>query len=134
MTPSQNETIPIRTETDIVSVRREVRRYCTEQGFSLVNLTKLVTAASEIARNTLEYGGGGEVDLQAYVDGSRKGVRAIFSDQGGGIADLEQAMKDGFTTGTGLGHGLGGSKRLVDHFEISSIPGTGTTVTIEKWT
>lgn len=133
MTLLKHEVLPIRTETDIVLVRQAVRRVCLEQGFGLVDLTKLVTAASEIARNTLEYGGGGEVDLQAHFDGVRKGVRTVFTDRGPGIADIAQAMMDGFTTGGGMGHGLGGSKRLVEKFEITSTLGAGTTVTLARW-
>ena len=120
-------------ELDIVLVRREVRRYCTEMHFSLINMTKLVTAASEIARNTLVYGGGGEVEIQCHDEGIRRGIRAVFTDKGCGIHDIALAMTDGFSTGVGLGFGLSGSKRLVDQFEISSTPGIGTTVSITKW-
>ncbi|MBA3686623.1 MAG: anti-sigma regulatory factor [Planctomycetes bacterium] len=130
---SKRDLLPIRAETDIVMVRQAVRKACIEQGFSLVEQTKFVTAASEIARNTLEYGGGGEAALETHIEGVRKGVRIVFTDQGPGIADLEQAMRDGFTTGGGMGHGLGGAKRLVEHFEITSTPGVGTTVAIARW-
>jgi len=129
----KHELIPIRIETDIVVVRQAVRRLAVEQGFSLVEQTKLITAASEIARNTLDYGGGGEAVLEAGPDGARKMVRVTFTDHGPGIADVEQAMRDGFTTRGGLGHGLGGAKRLVDHFTIISQPGLGTTVVIARW-
>jgi serine/threonine-protein kinase RsbT len=129
----KREAMGIRTETDIVLVRQAVRRHCIEQGFSLIDQTKLVTAASEIARNTLEYGGGGEAVLESLHDGQRKGVRVVFSDAGPGIADIAEAMRDGYTTGGGMGHGLGGAKRLVERFDIVSAVGKGTTVTIARW-
>jgi len=99
----------------------------------LVDLTKMVTAASELALNTLEYGGGGTLTLEEVRDGIRAGVRLVFEDQGPGIADVSLAMSDGYTSGTGMGLGLGGSKRLVDQFEIESTPGVGTRITITKW-
>ena len=129
----KRELLPIRTETDVVLVRQAMRRLCIEQGFSLVEQTKLVTAASEIARNTLEYGGGGETVLECHLDGARKGVRAVFTDQGPGIPDIAEALRDGFTTGGGMGHGLGGAKRLVEQFDIQSTVGKGTTVSIARW-
>jgi serine/threonine-protein kinase RsbT len=129
----KREAIAIRTETDIVLVRQAVRKLCIEQGFSLIEQTKFVTAASEIARNTLEYGGGGEATLETHQEGASKGVRVVFTDTGPGIPDIEAAMRDGFTTGGGLGHGLGGARRLVERFDISSVPGSGTTVTIARW-
>lgn len=129
----KHELLPIRTETDIVLVRQAVRRYAIEQGFSLVEQTKLVTAASEIGRNTLDYGGGGEARLEIHAEGGRKGVRVVFEDRGPGIPDIGQALRDGFTTGGGLGHGLGGAKRLVDQFEIHSVVGHGTRVSITRW-
>jgi serine/threonine-protein kinase RsbT len=129
----KREALPIRTETDIVLVRQAVRRLCIEQGFSLVEQTKLVTAASEIARNTLEYGGGGDVELETHAEGLRRGVRAVFVDRGPGIPDLQEALRDGFTTGGGMGHGLGGAKRLVEQFDIQSTVGVGTTVAIARW-
>jgi serine/threonine-protein kinase RsbT len=104
-----------------------------DQSFSLVDQTKLVTAASELARNTLDYGGGGDVHIEHLVDGVRKGVRLTFKDQGPGIADIELAMRDGYTSGGGLGLGLGGAKRLVNEFHIDSAPGKGTTITITRW-
>jgi serine/threonine-protein kinase RsbT len=104
-----------------------------EQSFSLVDQTKLVTAASELARNTLDYGGGGSVRIERVLDGARKGVRLVFKDQGPGIADIDLAMRDGYTSGGGLGLGLGGAKRLVSEFHIDSAPGKGTTITITRW-
>ena len=129
----KREVLAIATETDVVLVRQAVRKLCIEQGFSLVDQTKFVTAASEIARNTLEYGGGGEATLETHLEGMRKGVRAVFVDRGPGIPSLEDAMRDGFTTGGGMGHGLGGAKRLVEQFDIRSTVGVGTTVTIARW-
>jgi serine/threonine-protein kinase RsbT len=123
----------IRAETDVVLVRQAVRQLTTACGFGLVDQTKFVTAASEIARNTLQYGGGGEVQLERHQDGAKKGAKLIFEDKGPGIPDIEQALKDGFTTGGGLGHGLGGAKRLVEHFEITSTPGMGTRVMLARW-
>jgi serine/threonine-protein kinase RsbT len=104
-----------------------------DQSFSLVDQTKLVTAASELARNTLDYGGGGNVHVEQVVEGSRKGVRLTFKDQGPGIPDIELAMRDGYTSGGGLGLGLGGAKRLVNDFHIDSAPGKGTTIIITRW-
>lgn len=103
------------------------------QGLSLVDQTKLVTAASELARNTLEHGGGGQVEILLLNDGVRKGVRLVFSDTGPGIPDVEQALKDGFTTGGGLGLGLGGARRLSSEFFIDSTPGKGTRITMARW-
>ena len=120
-------------EHDIVLSRQAVRRMSQQQGFSLVDQTKMVTAASELARNTLIHGKGGTVDLQLVEDGDRRGLKLIFEDKGPGIADLELAMKDGYTTGNGMGLGLGGSKRLVHHSEIQSRPGEGTRVSIIRW-
>jgi serine/threonine-protein kinase RsbT len=124
---------PIRTSDDVVLVRQLVRSRAIEHGFGLVDQTKLVTAASELARNTLEYGGGGCMRLELLNDGPRHGVRLTFEDEGPGIADLAMAMKDGYTTGGGLGLGLGGAKRLSNEFEIVSQPGKGTRVTITRW-
>lgn len=129
----KREVLPIRTETDVVLVRQAVRKLCIEQGFTLVEQTKMVTAASEIARNTLEYGGGGDATLETHQDSGRKGVRAVFIDHGPGIANIDDALRDGFTTGGGMGHGLGGAKRLVEHFDIQSTVGVGTTVAIARW-
>jgi serine/threonine-protein kinase RsbT len=118
---------------DIVSVRQVVRSWSLNLGLGLVDLTKLVTAASEIARNTVEYGGGGTLQIEEVRDGLRVGVRLVFEDQGPGIRDIDRAMTDGYSTGTGMGLGLGGTRRLVDEFEISSTPGVGTRVSITKW-
>jgi serine/threonine-protein kinase RsbT len=128
----RSETIPVVSEPDIVMVRRQVREVAVQAGLTLVDQTKLVTAASELARNTLIYGGGGEMQLES-LNGPRVGVRLTFIDQGPGIENLELALRDGFTTGTGLGLGLGGSKRLVNEFDIQSKPGEGTRVTVTRW-
>ncbi len=114
-------------------VRQAVRKWAIELGFSLVDQTKIITAASELARNTLDYGGGGTVRLEALQDGLRKGLRLTFEDQGPGIPDLEKALTDGYTTGKGMGMGLSGSRRLVNEFEIVSRVGEGTRVTITRW-
>ena len=127
-----SETIPVAAEPDMVVVRRRVREVAGQAGLSLVDQTKLVTAASELARNTLIYGGGGTMQLES-LNGPRVGVRLIFADKGPGIPDLELALRDGYTTGTGLGLGLGGSKRLVNEFEIESKPGEGTRVAVTRW-
>ena len=118
---------------DIVVVRREVRQAAIELGFGLVDQTKIVTAASELARNTIIYGGGGTARIEAISEGIRRGIRVTFEDQGPGIPDIEQAMKDGFTTAGGLGLGLGGAKRLSNDFEIHSRPGEGTRVRYTRW-
>ena len=125
--------LPSRTPEDIVRIRQLLREQAKAIGFSLVDQTKIVTAASELARNTMVYGGGGEVEIQFLSEGMRKGLRLTFIDQGPGIADVELAMKDGFTTGGGLGLGLGGAKRLCNEFSIDSRPGSGTRVTIARW-
>jgi serine/threonine-protein kinase RsbT len=109
------------------------RTFAVEVGLGLVDQTKVVTAASELARNTLDYGGGGEVTVELVEQGGRRGVRLTFEDKGPGIADIEQALKDGFTSGKGMGLGLGGAKRLCNEFSIVSAPGTGTKVTIARW-
>jgi serine/threonine-protein kinase RsbT len=126
-------TLPLRSDEDVVGLRKQVRERAVAIALSLVDQTKLVTAASELARNTLKYGGGGEVHLDSLSDGYRKGVGLVFVDNGPGIDDLEQALRDGYTTGGGLGLGLGGSKRLVDEFEVESRPGEGTAVSVVKW-
>jgi serine/threonine-protein kinase RsbT len=133
MTTLVAEERPIRTSEDVVLVRQAVRARAVEAGFSLVDQTKLVTAASELARNALEHGGGGSMRLEVLNDGARRAVRLTFEDQGPGIADVEQAMKDGFSTGSGLGLGLGGAKRLANEFDIQSRPNEGTRVTITRW-
>jgi len=125
--------IPVAEEADVVKVRQAVRALALEIKLSLVDQTKVVTAASELGRNLLIHGGGGEVRLELVQEGARKGVRATFEDQGPGIPDLALAMKDGFTTGSGMGLGLGGAKRLVNDFEIVSNAPIGTRVTITKW-
>lgn len=129
----KHETIPIRESEDIVRVRRTVREWAIAQGFSLVDQTKIITAASELARNALEYGLGGKVLLETLNDADRRGLRLTFEDKGPGIPDLDAALRDGFTTGGGLGLGLGGAKRLVNEFHIESKPGDGTRVTIARW-
>lgn len=129
----KDETASIKTSSDIVRVRQLVREWAVSLGFSLVEQTKVITAASELARNTLEHGGGGRVRVEALNNDMRRGLRLIFSDEGPGIADLEQALKDGFSTGSGMGLGLGGAKRLANEFAIDSEPGRGTKVTITRW-
>ena len=133
MTEQSDEVMTIGTSEDIVLVRQAVRSWAIRQGFSLVDQTKIVTAASELARNALEYGGGGEVQLQALTEGFRRGLRLTFIDHGPGIPDIELALQDGYTTGSGLGLGLGGARRLVNDFEITSRPGEGTRVMIARW-
>jgi serine/threonine-protein kinase RsbT len=123
----------IRSSEDVVLVRQAVRAHAIQSGFSLVDQTKLVTAASELARNALEHGGGGTVRLELVNDGIRRAVRLTFEDRGPGIADIQQALKDGYSTGGGLGLGLGGAKRLSNEFEVVSRPGEGTRVTIARW-
>jgi serine/threonine-protein kinase RsbT len=127
-----SETIPVVAEPDVVIVRRLVRETAAQIGLSLVDQTKVVTAASELARNTLIYGGGGSMQLEK-LNGPRLGVRLTFSDNGPGIPDIQLALRDGFTTGSGLGLGLGGTKRLVNEFEIESKVGQGTKVVITRW-
>jgi serine/threonine-protein kinase RsbT len=129
----KQDTLAIGSETDVVLVRQAVRQWAAELSFSLINQTKIVTAASELARNTLIHGGGGSVRLEALTEGVRQGLRLCFEDQGPGIADIELALRDGYTTGGGLGLGLGGSKRLVNEFDIVSRFGQGTRVTVTKW-
>jgi serine/threonine-protein kinase RsbT len=124
---------PLRSEYDIVLGRQTARRLAQEAGFSLVDQTKFVTAASELARNALIYGGGGDLKWQALQDGGRCGVRLSFEDQGPGIPDLERAMTDGWSSGSGLGLGLTGARRLVNEFELQSTVGVGTRVTITRW-
>lgn len=129
----QSESMPLRTEEDVVRVRHLVRQWAIQAGFSLVDQTKLITAASELGRNTVVYGGGGTVECAALNDGPRRGVRVTFIDHGPGIPDIEKALRDGFTSGSGLGLGLGGAKRLVNQFDIQSRVGEGTRVTIVRW-
>ena len=130
---TERTALPLRSDEDVVALRKHVRERAVAIALSLVDQTKLVTAASELARNTLKYGGGGMVYLDALTDGFRKGVGLIFIDNGPGIPDLEMALRDGYTTGGGLGLGLGGSKRLVDEFDIDSRAGEGTAVSVVKW-
>ena len=132
MSVVHSETIPVVSEADMVAVRRRVREVAAKVGLSLVDQTKLVTAASELARNTLIYGGGGSMELES-LNGPRLGIRLTFVDNGPGIPNIELALRDGFTTGSGLGLGLGGSKRLVNEFEIDSTPGKGTRVAVTRW-
>ena len=127
-------TVPLRTSEDVVRVRQAVRALAVRLGFSLVDQTKLVTAASELARNTVDYGGGGACRLERLEEGDRVGLRLTFVDEGPGIADVEQALRDGYTTGSGLGMGLGGARRLVDEFRIDTRPGEGTTISVARWT
>ena len=129
----KDESLPIKTSEDVVRVRQAVRGQAIAAGFSLVDQTKIVTAASEIARNTLDYGGGGDVRIESLQNGARHGVRLTFSDQGPGIADIALALTDGYTTGKGLGLGLSGAKRLSSEFAIDSKPGAGTKVTFARW-
>lgn len=126
-------TLRLRSDEDVVGLRKQVRERAVAIALSLVDQTKLVTAASELARNTIKYGGGGEVHLDAFDDGARLGIGLLFVDAGQGIPNIENALRDGFTTGGGLGLGLGGSKRLVDEFDIDSRPKEGTAVLIIKW-
>jgi serine/threonine-protein kinase RsbT len=133
MSAESHETLNIRTSADVVSVRQATRALSERVGFSLVDQTKLVTAASELARNTIDYGGGGSVRLELVENGVRRGVRLTFEDQGPGIADLNLALKDGYTSGHGLGLGLGGARRLVNDFTIESSPGAGTRIMIARW-
>lgn len=133
MAVTRTDTMPLRSAHDVVLVRREVRAWAVAQGLGLVDQTKIVTAASELARNTVDYGGGGTVCLEALREGVRHGLRLTFEDQGDGIADLALAMSDGYSTGSGMGLGLGGSRRLVNEFDIWSEPGSGTRVVVTRW-
>jgi serine/threonine-protein kinase RsbT len=130
---SSSGELPLANEHDIVRGRQAVRRLAQEQGFSLVDQTKLVTAASELARNTLIYGGGGTLTWEVLADGIKRGVRLTFQDHGPGIPDVELAMTDGWTSGTGLGLGLTGARRLVNEFELKSTVGVGTRVMVTRW-
>ena len=129
----RDDALPIRTSDDVTRVRQEVRARAVEVGLGLVDQTKIVTAASELARNTLVHGGGGTARIELVHKGTRKGLRLVFEDQGPGIPDVELALRDGYTTGGGLGLGLGGAKRLSNEFEIRSAPGEGTRVSIARW-
>jgi serine/threonine-protein kinase RsbT len=129
----KTEEMKIQSSADVVLVRQAVRQFAIELGFGLVDQTKIVTAASELARNTLDYGGGGTVKLETLQEGGRRGLKLTFEDQGPGILDIEMALRDGFTTGGGLGMGLGGAKRLANEFEIKSVVGEGTRIVIVRW-
>jgi serine/threonine-protein kinase RsbT len=129
----RSECLELRSASAVVTVRQVVRTWAIEAGFTLVDQTKMVTAASEIARNTVDYGGGGTARLELLVEGTRRGLRVAFEDQGPGIPDVQKAMTDHFTTGNGLGLGLGGAKRLVNEFDISSRVGEGTRVVLTRW-
>jgi serine/threonine-protein kinase RsbT len=132
-TTTRTERLAIRSSEDVVRVRQQVRVLAVAAGLSLVDQTKIVTAASELARNTLDYGGGGTALLEVMEDVSRRGVRLVFEDHGPGIPDIQLALKDGYTTGSGLGLGLGGARRLSNEFSIDSKPGVGTKITIVRW-
>ena len=134
MAPDPVDELPIRTGDDVVRVRQLVRARASAARLSLVDQTKLITAASELARNTLVHGGSGTARVETVQRDGRRGVKAVFTDAGPGIADVEKALSDGYTTGSGLGLGLGGSRRLVDDFALETAVGEGTTVTVIKWT
>jgi serine/threonine-protein kinase RsbT len=133
MATTRTERLAIQSSEDVVKVRQQTRIFAVAAGLSLVDQTKIITAASELARNTLDYGGGGEVCIEVIEEGGRRGVRLAFEDQGPGIPDVQMALKDGFTTGSGLGLGLGGSRRLANEFFIESKVGVGTKVIILRW-
>jgi serine/threonine-protein kinase RsbT len=129
----RRELLPLKTSNDVVLARQRVRQWAIELRFSLVDQTKLVTAASELARNTLDHGKGGQMTMEQLANGTKVGLRLAFEDTGPGIPDIEQALKDGFTSASGMGLGLGGSKRLVNEFSIESEVGKGTRVTVARW-
>ena len=129
----ERTSLRLRSDEDVVGLRKQVRERAVAIGLSLVDQTKLITAASELARNTIKYGGGGEAHLDKLSDGMRQGVGIVFIDSGPGIVDLELALRDGYTTGGGLGLGLSGSKRLVDEFDIDTRFGEGTAIAVVKW-
>jgi serine/threonine-protein kinase RsbT len=133
MSVQKREVLPVKTSNDVVLARQKVRQLAVELRFSLVDQTKLVTAASELARNALDHGKGGTMTVETLVNGVRSGLRMIFEDQGPGIPNVEDALKDGFTTGSGMGLGLGGSKRLVNDFSIETEVGKGTRITAVRW-
>lgn len=133
MSVLKREQLPLRSSADIVVARQKVREWSTDLRFSLVDQTKLVTAASELARNALDHGRGGHMTLEVVNGLAKAGLKLIFEDNGPGIPDIEQALKDGFTTGSGMGLGLGGSRRLVNEFSIESELGKGTKVTVLRW-
>jgi serine/threonine-protein kinase RsbT len=129
----QGGRVEVSSDQDVVRVRQLVRTVAVAVKLSLVDQTKIVTAASELARNTLVYGGGGSVEVSRVDNGRRPGIRIVFADEGPGIADLDLAFTDGYTTGSGLGLGLSGARRLVDEFDIDTAPGRGTSITVTKW-
>lgn len=133
MLPASLDHVPLRTEQDVVMARQAVRKLTQQLGFSLVDQTKMVTAASELARNAMTHGRGGHMQCELLADGTRNGLRLSFIDTGPGIPNLELAMQDGWTSGGGLGMGLSGAKRLVNEFELQSEPGQGTRVVITRW-
>ena len=133
MLVEQDDTMPVRNSDDVVRVRQAVRSRAVAAGLSLVDQTKIITAASEIARNTVDYGGGGEMRLEVLRNGNRRGIRLTFVDQGPGIADITLALTDGYTSGKGLGLGLSGARRLCNEFDIRSAPGSGTTIMLARW-
>jgi serine/threonine-protein kinase RsbT len=133
MSVLKHETLPLKNSNDVVLARQKVRQWAIELKFSLVDQTKLVTAASELARNALDHGKGGELTIEVLSFGAKSGLRLTFQDRGPGISDIERALTDGFTTGSGMGLGLGGSKRLVNEFSIESEVGKGTKVTVVRW-
>jgi serine/threonine-protein kinase RsbT len=133
MPVTRHDSMPLAVSQDVARVRQATRAWATELGFSLVDQTKIVTAASELARNAITYGEGGQAIIEMVIEGSRRGLRLTFEDHGPGIKDVEQAMRDGYSTGSGLGLGLGGARRLSNEFHISSIPGQGTRVCITRW-
>ena len=134
MTVRSSGTQPIHIEQDVVLARQTARKLATECGMRLIDLTKMVTAVSELARNTMVYGGGGDMDWQILDEDHKVGLRLTFRDEGPGIADIKLAMTDGWTSGSGMGLGLTGAKRLVDEFELDTEPGKGTRITITRWT
>lgn len=133
MNVSNREQLPLKNSSDVVLARQKVRQRAVEGRFSLVDQTKLVTAASELARNALDHGNGGQMTIEIVSAGTKSGIRLIFEDHGPGIPDIDEALKDGFTTGAGMGLGLGGSKRLVNEFCIESEVGKGTRITVARW-
>lgn len=133
MTVTEPQALALKTTEDVVRMRQAVRLHAVNLGFSLVDQTKLVTAASELGRNTIIHGGGGEMKIEPLLETNRRGLSLTFSDTGPGIPDIEAALKDGYTTGSGMGLGLGGAKRLSSEFHIHSKPGEGTRITIKRW-
>jgi serine/threonine-protein kinase RsbT len=133
MSVLKREVLPLLTSNDVVLARQKVRQWAVELRFSLVDQTKLVTAASELARNALDHGKGGSMTIEVVNNAAKSGLRLIFEDHGPGIPDIELAMKDGFTSGSGMGLGLGGSKRLVNEFGIETEVGKGTKITVARW-